>query len=88
MASGLSTDWAARRERGFSLPHPPVSLTIFLTLESAIVQAWRILHTKPPFDPKTAKETDIAQNFRAEGCFGNPGNSFFCLSRIGCINTR
>ena len=42
-----------------------------------------------PFEfKKTAKETDIAQNFRAESCFSKPGNSFFCLSRIGGINTR
>ncbi len=61
MGFGLLTDWAADRERRFSLPHPPLSISIFLTLEGAITAAWGILHTKPPrpFDPKTAKETDF-----------------------------
>ena len=61
MALGLSTDWATAREREFSLPHPPVSITVFLTLEAAIAAAWGILHTNPPraFNPKTAKETDF-----------------------------
>ena len=61
MGLGLSIDWAAKRERGFSLPHPPVSVTVFLTLEDAIAAAWRILHTNPLrfFNPKTAKETDF-----------------------------
>ena len=60
MGLGLSTDWA-ESERAFSLPHPSVSITVFLTLEGAITAAWTILHTKPPrsFDPKTAKETDF-----------------------------
>ena len=60
MGLGLSTDWA-EREQGFALPHPPVSITVFLTLEGAIAAAWAILHTKPPrpFDPKAAKETDF-----------------------------
>jgi hypothetical protein len=61
MGFGLSTDWAAKRERSFSLPHPPVSVAVFRVLEDAIVEAWGILHTAPPrrFDPKTAKETDF-----------------------------
>jgi hypothetical protein len=61
MGLGLSTDWAAKRERTFSLPHPPVSVTVFRILEDAIVAAWRILHTSPPrpFDPRAAKETDF-----------------------------
>ncbi len=61
MGLGLSTDWAARRERAFSLPHPPVSVTVFRILEDAIVVAWGMLHTDPPrpFDPKTAKEKDF-----------------------------
>ncbi len=60
MGLGLTTDWA-KREGAFSLPHPPVSITVFLTLEGAITAAWTILHTKPPrpFDPETAKETDF-----------------------------
>ena len=60
MGLGLSTDWA-ETERAFSLPHPQVSITVFLTLEGAITAAWTILHTEPPrpFDPKTAKETDF-----------------------------
>jgi hypothetical protein len=61
MGLGLSTDWAAKRERAFWLPHPPVSVTLFRILEDAIVAAWGILHAEPPrpFDPKTAKETDF-----------------------------
>ena len=61
MGFGLSTDSMAERERGFSLPHPPVSVTVFRILEDAIVAAWMILHTAPPrpFDPKTALETDF-----------------------------
>jgi hypothetical protein len=61
MGLGLSTDWAAKRERAFSLPHPPVSVTVFTILEDAIAVAWGMLHTEPPrpFDPKTAKETDF-----------------------------
>jgi hypothetical protein len=60
MGLGLSTDWA-EREQGFSLPHPPVSVAVFLTLEGAIAAAWVILHKNPPrpFDPKSAKETDF-----------------------------
>ena len=59
MGLGLSTDWA-EKERALSLPHPPVSVTVFLTIESAIAAAWAILHNKTPrpFDPKAAKETD------------------------------
>jgi len=61
MVFGMSTDWAAKRERGFSVPHPPVSATLFRILEDAIVEAWGILHSAPPrpFDPKTAKEPDF-----------------------------
>jgi hypothetical protein len=61
MGFGLSTDWAATRERGFSLPHPPVSVTVFRILEDAIVAAWGILHTVPPrpFDPRVAQEVDF-----------------------------
>lgn len=61
MGFGLSTDWTTKRERDFSLPHPPVSVTVFLILENAIATAWGILHTSPPrpFDPRTAKETDF-----------------------------
>ena len=61
MGFGLSTDSMADRERGFSLPHPPVSVAIFRILEDAIVAAWTILHTAPPrpFDLKTALETDF-----------------------------
>lgn len=60
MGLGLCTDWA-EREQGFALPHPAVSIAVFLTLEGAIAAAWTILHTEPPrpFDPKTAKETDF-----------------------------
>ena len=47
MGLGLTTDWA-KREGAFSLPHPPVSITVFLTLEGAITAAWTILHTEPP----------------------------------------
>jgi hypothetical protein len=61
MGFGLSTDWMAKRERGFSLPHPPVSVAVFRTLEDSIVAAWEILHTAPPrpFNPEIAKEVDF-----------------------------
>jgi hypothetical protein len=61
MAFGLSSDWTAKREQGFSLPHPPVSLIVLRTLECAIVAAWGILYANPPrpFDPSNAKETDF-----------------------------
>ena len=61
MGFGLSTDWAATRECGFSLPHPPVSVAVFRILEDAIVAAWGILHTAPPrsFNPRIAKEVDF-----------------------------
>ena len=61
MGFGLSTDSMMEREQGFLLPHPPVSLTIFLVIEDAIVEAWQILHAVPPrpFNPRTAKEVEF-----------------------------
>lgn len=60
MGFGLSTDWA-EREKAFPVPHPPVSLAVFLTLEDAIATAWQILHANPPrsFLPDAALETDF-----------------------------
>lgn len=41
-----------------TLPHPPISLAVFLIIESAICAAWDLLRTKPRpgFDLKTADE--------------------------------
>jgi hypothetical protein len=57
-ALGLSNDSGKARH---PLPHPPVSLAIFLTLEAAMAEAWRRIHEspKPPFNPATALEADF-----------------------------
>ncbi|HXI84512.1 MAG TPA: hypothetical protein VNL17_10540 [Verrucomicrobiae bacterium] len=61
MGFGLSVDSTARREQGFSLPHPGVTLAVFLVIEEAVVAAWNILHVDPPrpFDPSSAHEVDF-----------------------------
>lgn len=57
-ALGLSNDSGKARH---PLPHPPVSLAIFLTLEAAMAEAWRRIHTspKPSFNPAMALEADF-----------------------------
>ena len=44
----------------FALPHPPISLSVFLVLEEAICAAWRVLRLHPPdgFCLASAIETD------------------------------
>ena len=61
MAFGLSTDASTERDRKISYPHEPVSITLFLALENAIAEAWRILHAdrSGPFDPEAAIEPDF-----------------------------
>lgn len=58
MGFGFSKDTLAIREQGFALPHPMVSVSVFMAMEEAITLAWTILHTSPPrpFDPVTANE--------------------------------
>ena len=57
-ALGLSNDSGKARH---PVPHPPVSLAIFLTLEAAMTEAWQRIHEspKPPFNPATALEADF-----------------------------
>jgi len=52
---------AMYKEPEFSLPHPPISLSIFLVLEEAVCAAWELLRLHPPqgFFVATAIETDI-----------------------------
>lgn len=60
MGYSLSSDKGPLPRRTFSVPHPPVKLALFLTLEAAFVEAWRWLHAEPwpAFNPHTAKEVD------------------------------
>ena len=57
-ALGLCNDSGRQRQSRFSLPHPPISLAIFLTLEEAMRVTWNRIHdeSRPPFNPVTAQE--------------------------------
>ena len=53
-------------EPDFELPHPPVSLAVFLVVEEAICAAWEILRRNPPFgfDLVNAVEREINHNLQ------------------------
>ncbi len=44
---GLCSESGSRTAKAFQFPHPPVSLSIFLTLEAALAEAWRRIHSVP-----------------------------------------
>jgi len=48
----------------FDMPHPPLSVAIFLVLEEAICAAWSVLRQQPPagFDLAKAKETVVTHH--------------------------
>ena len=52
---------AMYNEPEFALPHPPISLSVFLVLEEAVCAAWEVLRLHPPprFSLATAIEADI-----------------------------
>jgi hypothetical protein len=52
---------AMYEEPVFALPHPPISLSVFLVVEEAICAAWRVLRLRPPsrFVLATAVEVQI-----------------------------
>lgn len=60
-ALGLCNDLGKERRNRFPLPHPPISLAIFLTLEDAMRVAWERIHLepRPPFNAATAQEADF-----------------------------
>lgn len=60
-ALGLSNDSGKTRH---TLPHPPVSVVISLTLEAAIAEAWRRIHLEPR--PRFNSVTALEVNFTAE----------------------
>jgi hypothetical protein len=47
MSFGLGSDSELPRRRKFKVPHPPVRLALFLTLEEAVTVAWRWLRSEP-----------------------------------------
>jgi hypothetical protein len=61
MSLGLSSDSTLLQRREFRVPHPPVRLALFLTLEEAIAVAWRWLHSESwkGFDSAEAGEVDF-----------------------------
>ena len=52
---------AMYEEPVFALPHPPISLSLFLVIEEAICAAWQVLRLRPPagFVLATAVEVQI-----------------------------
>ena len=48
----------------FDLPHPPISVAVFLVLEEAICAAWKVLRVQPPagFDLANATENVITHH--------------------------
>jgi hypothetical protein len=46
-ALGLCNNSGKKGASSFQLPHPPVSLAVFLTLEDAIRVAWERIHSEP-----------------------------------------
>ncbi len=52
---------AMYREPEFDLPHPPISLAVFLVVEDAVRAGWELLRVEPPlnFDLDTAQEKEI-----------------------------
>ena len=52
---------AMYEEPVFALPHPPISLSVFLVVEEAICAAWQVLRLRPPsgFVLGTAVEVQI-----------------------------
>ena len=52
---------AMYEEPVFALPHPPISLSVFLVVEEAICAAWQVLRLRPPsgFVLATAVEVQI-----------------------------
>lgn len=55
---------AMYREPEFDLPHPPISLGVYLVVEEAICAAWEVLRRSPPagFDLAHAVETHVTAN--------------------------
>jgi hypothetical protein len=60
MSLGLASDSTVLQRREFRVPHPPIRLALFLTLEEAIAVAWRWLHSESweGFDLARAGEVD------------------------------
>ena len=52
---------AMYKEPEFTLPHPPIPLSVFLVVEEAICAAWKVLQLHPPpgFTLAVAIETEI-----------------------------
>ena len=97
MSLGLNSDSESLRRREFRVPHPPVRLALFLTLEEAIEVAWRWLHAEPwaGFDARNAIEVDYTAHLHIilqdhmlgkETVEGFTNDAFLCIERIEIVN--
>ncbi len=97
MSFGLASDSKLPRRRNFRLPHPPIRLALFLTIEEAIAVAWRWLHSAPwaGFDRENAGEVDYTVQLHiilqdhllgSETVEGFTNDSFSRVERIESVN--
>jgi hypothetical protein len=97
MSLGLASDSTLLQRREFRVPHPPVRLALFLTLEEAIAVAWHWLHSEPweGFDSTKAGEIDYTAPLHIilqdhllgnEVVDGFTHDSFRSIERIETVN--
>lgn len=97
MSFGLGSDSEVPRRGKFKVPHPPVRLALFLTIEEAIAVAWRWLHSErwEGFDAGEAGEVDYTAQLHiilqdhlmgSETIEGFTNDSFRGVERIETVN--
>jgi hypothetical protein len=97
MSFGLALDSELPQRRNFKVPHPPIRLALFLTLEEAIRVAWRWLHSDvwEGFEAADAGEVDYTAQLHIilqdhllgnETIAGFTSDSFRAVERIESIN--
>ena len=97
MSFGLGIDSGLPQRREFKVPHPPIRLALFLTIEEAISVAWRWLHSEvwEGFDVDEAGEVDYTAPLHiilqdhllgSETVAGFTHDSFRGVERIETVN--
>ncbi len=97
MSFGLGLDAEPPQRREFKVPHSPVRLALFLTVEEAISVAWRWLHSEvwEGFDADRAGEVDYTAQLHiilqdhllgAETVAGFTHDSFRGVERVESVN--
>ena len=97
MSFGLGSDSELPRRRKFRVPHPPVRLALFLTIEDAVAVAWHWLHAEPweGSDVEKAGEVDYTAQLHvilqdhllgSETVEGFTNDSFRGVERIESVN--